>query len=498
MKIHKILLIFLAALLFSCEDKKEDENPIVKPPEIPEITDPNEYTEINKWIYKDMAHYYYWYKDMPTPTAASYNKKPNEFYSPLLSSKDRFSSLEHEGQTVFVPATRDASAKVTYDRGFGISGAYFVNGNDAPLYIRVTYVRKGSFAEGKLKRGDVITAVDGVPLTYGNFGAIFDKGNQATFTLSTKQKVTVNYTPNFTENPILLSKVINEGTKKVGYIVYNFFASAPDNAKDYVWSLEMNNILKDFQAKAIDELVLDLRYNPGGYVHSGTYIASAIAPNRSGKIYTKRNYNDKLEKEDSYKNNKLNYFNDVIEVGRASHPIPQLSLTRLYVLTSRNTASASEQIINGLRPYMTVEVIGEKTTGKNMESFPVKDNQNTAHTWILHPLTAVSYNSLVSDAKDNDYSGGFEPTLPKLGDVTSEVAWLEDQTGKIFLGEKSLKELGDPTEVLLNIALNHIAGRAMTRAYQLPEYTLESKTLLDPNTGIHGAILTKQEIEPNR
>lgn len=486
MKKYNLLWAILAVFLLSCEDTKNDTDPTVDPEE--------DYVAINEWIYEDMNHYYYWYKDMPTPDAGSYSNAPDEFFSAVLSSKDKFSYLEHDGQAV----TR-ATPAVVYDYGFEFLAYRVSEAANSPVVFWVAYVKTGSLADGKLKRGDLITAINGTNLTASNAIQLLNAYTNPTFTLfyDNNNTVEVSYTPNFEENPILYSDIIEYANKKIGYIVYNFFASAPDN-DGMVWSLEMNDILKKFQEESIDELILDLRYNSGGYVHSGTYIASAIAPNRSGKVYTQRSYNDKLEKESYYKNSKINKFYDVITEDRITYNIPQLELNRLFVLTSSATASASEQIINGLRAYMEVEIIGQKTVGKNMESFELKDTGNNTHTWKLHPLTSVSYNSKVTNPADNDYSDGFYPTIAISKDDADEVnrvVWYRDSNNNVLPAAITKKQLGDKEETLLSIALNFIStgdrvqgSKAVSRSN-----TAFTATPMPMKTQkIHGAIVVQE------
>lgn len=468
MKSHFILntsiCLILISLLFSCKDKNEDSlspdgrNTNWKA----NWTNTNENTSTNGWIYDEMNYNYYWNTTIPEADKISYyNDSPDKFFYKILykyktQGGDRFSYLEHDGVPQFSGEVASGEKPSYGDIGFEFIAYREDESLISPVHIFVAYIKAGSRAaqQGELKRGDWIVAIDNTPLTRQNFSNLIYSGKPTiNLTLQTGRTIALQTTNVFYENPIHLSKIFNIGGKKIGYIVYNFFADGTDSDQ-FKYAIEINNILSSFKQQNIDELILDLRYNGGGYVSSGTYIASAIVPNReTNTIYTRRKYNDILEKE--YKNHKNNPFKNAIN----GQLIPQLALNRLFVITSDNTASASEQIINGLRVYMTVETIGLKTVGKNMESFQIEDKNST---WILHPLTSVSYNAK-DDIDKNDYSTGFPPTI---GGYNREV---DSFTHQVY-------ELGDQREKLLALALNYIAPGA-TRSDKI-------------------AISTKSEIEP--
>lgn len=419
---------------------------------------------INEWIHKEMSFRYYWNDKLAKISELNLNDEPNDFfYSSLYLYKqpkgDRFSYLENDGQIFWARSADNSKPK----NDIGFEFAAYQDIKTGQITLLVTYVKKEAkeIQKTKIKRGDWIHSVDGTKVNANNFNSILYSG-KSSYRLGyydpTDQKTkeeTINIS-SYYESPIHLSKILQVGSKKVGYIVYNRFTNGEtDTSLEY--ALEMNNILKSFEGQ-IDELILDLRYNGGGRVLSGNYIASAIVPNRDTSkkmIYTKRAYNKDFDadirKYSNYDEWVHEYFQDYVSEGRrggTKEPIPRLNMKRIYVITSQYTASASEQIINGLRAYIPVEVIGEKTTGKNMESYPIKDESNKDNKWVLHPLSSVSYNSKATSTTENDYSDGFEPTI---GGETSEIG---------FIGEQ-VYQLGDVQERLLSIAINNIAGNRM-------------------------------------
>lgn len=458
-----ITLLFSAIFLFSsCEDKDEDQDQ----------SQNSEHQAINKWIYEEMSEKYYWSEQMPGLSKLDFNEKPQNFFFDILykfkkSDGDRFSNLENGDNPYY--AREDAKANTiskAVHNEIGFEFQPFIDSRGVIEFL-VTYIKRGTEAEKQgLVRGDWITAVDGVTMNEANWAKMLFTGKSSyKLTLANKEPLTLQTTAIHNENPIHTYKIIPD--TRIGYILYNSFANGKDE-NSYEYAIEMNNdVLKAFEGN-IDELVLDLRYNGGGLVQSGTYIASAIAPNRSGKIYTRRNYNSMLEKIASYKSTKNNYFYNEITANGTKYTIPQLKLKRLYVITSQYTASASEQIINGLRAYMTVEVIGETTTGKNMESFAIKKANDENNKWILHPLTSVTYRSNL-EANDNDYSQGFPPTIGWEGmDRTGKYGFnLENDEFQTLREEGKFYDLGNPNEVLLARALEHITGKKQIRSAKM-------------------------------
>lgn len=456
-KYFRILLLLSILGFIACEDKKDP---------IGGGGEGEGDKTINEWIYDEMSEKYFWYNHMPGARELDFTKESGSFFDGLLSSKDRFSYISYDGK---VHEATSAGAEASHnDIGFEFQAFRSNNSENASIQLCVTYIKKGSEAEtqGILKRGDWIIEIDDTPLTVKNFrGLIYSGKSTLKIKVGGKETFDLKATGVLYENPVYLSKMFQIGDKKIGYVVYNFFANGKSSGT-LEYALEMNDIFKIFKNENINELILDLRYNPGGYVSSGTNIASAIVPNRKGKLYTQRKYNDILEKQLKYQNQKENKFVDVVrsEEKVSSEAIPELGMKRLYVITSMYTASASEQIINGLRGHgVTVEIVGERTVGKNMESFAIEDRFNKDNKWVLHPLTSVSYNGVVDSPEQNDYSDGFEPTIgwERYNDKGLWEYGVRNNEFQAYLyeGDQELYELGDERELLLRKALEHMTGK---------------------------------------
>lgn len=168
--------------------------------------------------------------------------------------------------------------------------------------------------------------------------------------------------------------------QKIGYAIYDQF---DDNADIRSLAVKMKN------AK-IDEMILDLRYNPGGYVSTCNELASFFVPTEHlGKLYQQQYYNKTITKEkaEKYHNNGV----DSVYLKSGSwYEQWGLNLKRLIVLSTKNTASSSEALVVGLRPYMSVIVIGTQTCGKDVGSYTIVDNN---YKYLLQPITFKYYNS---------------------------------------------------------------------------------------------------------
>jgi C-terminal processing protease CtpA/Prc len=232
------------------------------------------------------------------------------------------------------------------------------------------------------------------------------------------------------EDPNFYSEVIDvDGTRKAGYLMYTFFASGIGEGIEY--NNEMDQIIANFKAQGITDLIVDLRYNSGGYVDAAINLASLIGKNiDESKVFFRREYNSTV----------TDYFNitetdEVVRFIAKAQNVGNSLSGNLYVLTGTETASASELVINGLRPFMPVKLIGEVTYGKNVGSIPVYEEDNPANRWLMLPIVMKSFNS----NGQSDYSNGFIPDL-------------EVDEGIYLL------PIGDREEPLLSAALAQIAG----------------------------------------
>ena len=215
-------------------------------------------------------------------------------------------------------------------------------------------------------------------------------------------------------------------------------------------SSDLNQIFSEFKSEGINDLVLDLRYNGGGSVRNCVELASMITGQFTSEIFAKEEWNSKLNtyfKENFGSESQIDRFVSDLSDGEA---INALGLNRLYVLTTSESASASELLINGLSPFIEVIQIGERTVGKNVGSITLYDyidndrTRNPDHRYAMQPIVLKIANS----EGFADYSYGLEPTSEIEEDISN------------------LGVLGDVDENLLSTALGLISDVTAKKSIQ--------------------------------
>lgn len=400
-----------------------------------------------RWIKSYMGRNYLWYRDMekPVENAPAFSDENHvidslDAYFQALKTSKLSPSLRPVDQFSFIYPTRawhnlsQSGVVLGYGLEWSIGAAL------PPRHIRVAYVEPGSPAAlAGIQRGDELLTADGVSADATSEVEV-DQLNAALFPeiVATHQFVLsrngmtqpgLNLNAGeVTKHPVLLSKTLDSGGQKVGYIVFNdHLASAEAPLMQAVQQLKNQNV---------SDLVLDLRYNGGGYLFIANELAYMIAgPGRTqGKVFEQRQFND-LRPADTA-NSAFYFLSQSCGLNSTFHctsqkPLPTLNLGRVYVLTSANTCSASESIINSLRGVdVDVKLIGDTTCGKPY-AFTAKDNCGISY----FPIESKGTN-----AKGfGDYADGFSPDCAAADDLG--------------------KALGDPAENLLATALSrHLSG----------------------------------------
>ena len=297
----------------------------------------------------------------------------------------------------------------------------------------VRYVVPGSPAESAgLERGMIFTSIDGNAFTpQTNFGQLLSPNSytiglaefQDNELVNLDQQVSLNKIQ-LTENPIHEHKVLDVDGQKVGYLMYNNFRT-PFNS-------ELNGVFANFKSEGVSELILDLRYNSGGSIETCKDLSSMITGQFNGQVFAQQLFNDNFESENLI-------FDSEISSGET---INNLNLTRVFVLTSGASASASELLINALNPYIDVVQIGTRTEGKFEGSATLYDSPDFTrndvsleHTYAIQPL-------ILKTANKEGFTDFFDGLTPDI----------EQQ--EIF---QNLGVIGNPNETLLNRALQVIS-----------------------------------------
>ena len=228
----------------------------------------------------------------------------------------------------------------------------------------------------------------------------------------------------FISNSVLYSNVINTGDKKVGYFVFKQFFGDPSRT-------ELNTVFNNFKSQGVNELIVDLRYNPGGSTATQDALADLIAPaSANNQVMYKYVYNQSLQqdsfpllKKKGFQNGSFSEANNTQVFANTG----SLNLNRVFFIVSSGTASASELLINNLKPFMDVKLIGDTTYGKPVGFFPVD-----IFNYSIYPISFKTINS----AGNSDYYTGFAPDKLSPDGVS--------------------KNWGDVTEPSLASALNYI------------------------------------------
>ena len=466
-KFKLIIIFFLVVFGFqSCQDNDDIGAPA--------------YLEVNDFIWKGLNLYYLWQADVPNLADDKFKTQTqlNIFLSGYPQPENLFESL------LYKPASLNPAAEAV-DRFSWIVDDYLElegqlqgttnnNGVDYVLYKRensdaifgvVRYIIANSDASTKnIKRGDFFTGVNGTQLSLSNYQALlFGSNNDYTLNLAdynggaiTPNGKTVALTKTILdENPILVNKVIVSGSHKIGYLMYNGFYANYDT--------QLNNAFGALKSQGITDLVLDLRYNSGGSIQTATRLASMITGQFTGQVFAKQQWNDKIES--YFAANDPESLKNLFTDKMGTTAINSVGMTKIYILTSTNTASASELVINGLKPHIGVVQIGDVTKGKNVGSVTLydsptfgKEKRNPNHRYAMQPIVL----KIVNSAGFGDYQSGLDPNFTLKETVSN------------------LDVLGSPTEPLLSLAIGKITGTARmkqsTPGIQL-EYFNDSKSI---------------------
>ena len=363
---------------------------------------------VNRDLYTTMKDIYLWYDKLPSVNP-SYYSTPYELMEALRYKElDRWSFVMtwHEFDQYFQEGKM-------IGHGFMIS-------RDEDYNLRIAFVYPSTLAYSNgVRRGWIITKVNGVAASPSNVIQLLGAGsadvvntiefidNDNAYRTITLKKEELNI------NPVLHSEIIHIFDKKIGYIVFQDFIDAANTRIDSTFNL--------FKQENVDDLILDLRYNGGGSVNVAVHLSGWLTGNvNAEKTLINFQHNDRNRQRDT------------------SVTIPfngsSLDLARIVFIGTNATASASELIINGMKPYMEVSLIGSPTDGKpvGMYVLEYKDQDYAAFPVCFKYTNALNV---------GDFYDGLQPDVLVNDDLT--------------------RDFGDPDEGMLKAAINYITAETM-------------------------------------
>ena len=422
-----LLLIVLLIGNASCKDGDNDDDSGL-------IIDPTEESGVNAWIESTMRENYLWYADMPAQSKLNFSADPETFFSSLLSTSDGDEDLngKHYYYSYIESTSTITKAISNLEQSYGFEFNLYPIG-DSHYAAHLLYVAPNTPAdEAKLKRGDWIVKMNTDFITISNYKTLYGSNAMELTTakyingglVTQAGKTQLGAARKIEDDPVHYHTIIPWNGKKVGYLVYNHF-TAGQMDEDTKYDKELLTLSNTF--KGVNEFILDLRYNNGGLLSSAQLLSTILAPASAlGKTFCTLQYNDNQ----SPQNESITLRSSLLSGGA------NLDLKTIYVLVTAESASASELVINCLKPYMKVVVIGETTEGKNVGSVSYTDNK---YPWLLQPIVCKLYNA----SGKSDYGKiGFIPNYKRD----------EAETLDKFL------PFGDTNELLLSTALGLIGG----------------------------------------
>jgi len=387
---------------------------------------------INTWILDSLKRYYYWSESLTSEPGI--DKNPKDFFAAIRNPADRFS---------YIVLPDDASTKIPGNRDFGFdyTTVKYQNTNEVIGIIKLVLSDSPAFRAG-LKRGDYISKINNKKLTENAEALQQEIFNNNHFLLGLAEfegntwvdTRSVEIIKGVTLDQSAISKIIESEGKKVGYLYFQDFNAGLASS--------LNNVFAGFKSAGITELILDLRYNSGGQVAEAAGLCAMIA---AGVTYDKPFIIYKGNRNGGVRTESIGSaatFDGTVNFNALTQN--NLGLNRVYVLCTGVTASASEVMINNLRPYMQVIAVGEKTRGKDEASFRIFDARIPKQVlWEMHPIVYKLFNS----DGNGDYSAGINPDLQ-----ANELTVLP------------LLSFGETADPLVKMAMAHASGKTTISA----------------------------------
>ncbi len=372
-------------------------------------------------LYDLMKYVYLWYNTMPTVKASDFAGPEQILEALRYKPTDRWSFVtDYES---FIASMQGSFV------GHGIRMSL-----DPANNVRVVSLYEGSDLWPKgVRRGWIVKEINGTLIApifiSGNNTAYNDLMGPATagitntfkFVNPDGQELTYSSTKaSFTINSVTASKILDLPGGKTGYLCFETFIEPSEQ--------ELNEAFANFKANNVTDLIIDLRYNTGGYMDIAQQLSSLVLTwDDTTKVCYKLTYNSLVGPE----------WNESYNFVRTESP---LGLDRVVFITTRSSASASEVVINSLKPYVDVKIVGDTTHGKpagmNIWGFPFpsQSDPNPDYEYVFAPITFEYLNSM----NEGRFYEGMVPDVRAADDITHD--------------------FGDPQEASLSAAIGVLNG----------------------------------------
>lgn len=447
---------------------------------IGEIPD-NDINIVSQFVYDGMSLFYLWNNEIINKKPTASDSDPERYFYSILNSTD----TQHGWSWITDDINSLMSGfqgEATDAFGFQPYPLYYEENSDQVIgFVRYVFPNTPADKAG-IKRGEVITHANGSLITDKNYSIMYGANSTTKFTVldqNFENPREVSITPaSINTDPVLFHDVYEINGSKIGYLFYTNFTAN--------YNESLHRVFSEFKSEGITDLVLDLRYNPGGGVSAATYLASLIAPIEAvqkKEVFSIMSYNDFVNK--AYDDNDWDRSDYLGDYDNKKYPNPvnaniNNGSLNLYVITTRSSASASELLTFCLQPFMNVNQIGEKTSGKYTASWTIHPYNNFGgsvqsvyredsfsdsekrrlENWAMQPIVGRYTDK---DNKDFIATNGLIPNYP-----VAEADPYERNTSK-------WKPIGDEEDYLFAKAISLITGRpytatsAQTRSANVPQ-----------------------------
>jgi carboxyl-terminal processing protease len=380
-------LLFLSVFVFSC--KKDGDNPT--------LTNPAVLYTSNTFL-----DWYLWFESIPNVNLASFDT-PEEYIDAIRYQKDRWSFTMDLDK---LEALLSKGETTGWGAGLGF---------DQFNVLRILYVfDNSSMGKAGVKRGWQIKSLNGTAISTMSEAAVNQALDQSvlsfTFIRNDGSEASIQLTKGaVTINSVLYSTIIDKNSRKIGYFVLSDFLDSSVK--------ELNTVFESYAGSGVRNVIIDLRYNGGGTLSCADSLVALLAgiPHKD-KVYNTLIYNNKHIRSG---------FQNLIGLNSNSIPVDNL-----VFITTQETASASELVISGLKPYLNIRLIGTRTHGKPVGMNIISDIQDNL------AIAPISFKNVNSQGFTDFYDG-----------IPADYAASDDYS----------MEWGDQSDACLNMALSYIS-----------------------------------------